>query len=354
MREYKDGRFQIKDRLAAFDALLTESLLKYPVDNTTEIKDTIARARRSIVVLALDNDFVNRHDVEVNGFDTAEQGLELLDSCFISLTPEEVQKKAREKLEGLTRNVEISQTFERFYVIMTNIAKEAHSEELVRSFLVKSCWERNLSPEHKDFLNIFEKSDLNILDQAKYLDEKKRNISQVSTNATEAFDSRVQTTIRDSVDAASAAVEEKYLSIIKGKDQQISRCEKQLADLSLAVYKIQAVVERQSSFPIPTQTPQVYNSGYNNSGYNNSGYGNSGFNNSVKFCYSCGFPGHHRNQCQGTNVKCHFCQKIGHIQRVCPVKRSHQSGTVVANQSPNMGQTDPGAKIEKQTPASKN
>ena len=262
----------------------------------------IAEAELELLTDFIAEDFRQKYDAQIACQESRAALEKFLQSVYGSeISDRQKLASLREKLKVLTRFSTDGETFtcflERQKALKDQITKLS-SEETAGIFARDNFFQRNLSPSDKAFLIEQGKSEDELDEIAKFLDERKRHLPQVAVNA-----------VQDE------------LSELRAQNQLLTQTNK---DITEKFERLAAMYETQVA---GSSVPQVRNVAANlrrpqnrprRQPYTTASRQPNG---RPQRCQLCGIRGHTKEQCRRPqNISCYKCGRQGHLSYVCPSK----------------------------------
>lgn len=288
------------------------------------------------------------------------------------------KRKARKKLGSMTRRVEGNEPFWQFLARVTQVAKTVWSDVGSLADAVESVWTDNLRPMDRQFLvHMPDQTGKKVLDrlsaEADYLDKGKmykrtdsRSVSNIEIGSSDSSYAGALTYKRRSYDrdppttppkpsaSAKPAASSELSSLMVAMEamvksqtefqeesrrnrtedrQRLDVIESRLNSLSQPSIsgawnqqpntggqngqEFQELSRRIAAIESSNRAPSSGGSGQGNKGKSSGQTGSKAAQPKRRKydpCYTCGLNGHSADRCQGTQLSCNYCGKVGHIQ----------------------------------------
>ena len=262
----------------------------------------IAEAELELLTDFIAEDFRRKYDAQISCQESRASLEKFLKSVYRSETTDRQKLSSlREKLKVLARFSNEGETFTCFLgrqnALKDQIAKLS-SVETAEIFVRDNFFERNLTPSDKAFLIEQGKSEEELSEIAKFLDERQRHLPQAAVNAVK--DELAELRAQNQVLAQShKAITEKFEQLAAMYETQFG---------GQGTTQVQNVAANQRR-PPNRQRRQPYPTGQRQPPGR------------PQRCQLCGIRGHSRDQCRRPqNISCYKCGRQGHLSYVCPSK----------------------------------
>ena len=249
------------------------------------ITDAIDEGKYEILCSALSKDFSEQYKLQLRAHEKFDDLSQFLESIFQSnLTKDDKIKAARLNLAKVTRFSSENETFSNFLKRVETIGKPlktTNNTELFDLFTAEA-FNRNLTPHHKACLNDQNQCAKSLVEQAKFLDDRKKHLKAMMVNQVESSE---YTDLKAQIAALTTIVQNALL-----KESETPEVNK---------------ISTQSDKPKLNRNWSFKN------------------NNRPTRCQQCGLFGHSRENCRRTlKAICHKCGKQGHLQAVCRLAKN--------------------------------
>ena len=374
--ELTDRINQVEQRLEYFDAIV-KKLETTDAGNKAEHMKYVTPVRIKVWQTSICQEFSDRYLGLVGGIIDWEACKANIERIIGKVDEGARKRKARKKLGSMSRRVDANEPFWQFLARITQVAKTVWTDEGSLSDAVESVWLDNLRPMDRQFLvHMPVVNGKKVLDrlssEADYLDKGKmykradsRSVSNIEIGSSDSSYAGALTYKRRSYDRDTPATPPKPSSsakpaasselsslmvameaMVKSQTefQEESRrnrledrhrldiIESRLNSLSQPSIsgawsqqrgtdgqseEFRELSKRISAIESSNRAPSSGGSGQGNKGKSSGQTGSKAAQQKRRKydpCFTCGLNGHSADKCQGTQLSCNYCGKVGHIQ----------------------------------------
>ena len=374
--ELTDRINQVEQRLEYFDAIV-KKLETTDADNKAEHMKYVTPVKIKVWQTSICQDFSDRYLGLVGGIIDWEACKANIVRIIGKVDEGARKRKARKKLGSMSRRVDANEPFWQFLARVTQVAKTVWTDEGSLSDAVESVWLDNLRPMDRQFLvHMPVVNGKKVLDrlsaEADYLDKGKmykradsRSVTNIEIGSSDSsyagalaykrrsYDRDPPTTPPKPSSSAKPAVSSELSSLMVAMEamvksqtefQEESRrnrledrhrldiIESRLNSLSQPSVsgawsqqrgtdgqseEFRELSKRISAIESSNRAPSSGGSGQGNKGKSSGQTGSKAAQQKRRKydpCFTCGLNGHSADKCQGTQLSCNYCGKVGHIQ----------------------------------------
>ena len=282
--------------------LILSSMKVFSLENDEEIKKHFERTKLDLVKTSLSDEFAKKYEDEIDTIETAENLIILLKNIIGEISEAQIIEQARKKLQNITRSSDENETFTRFLARIVQLATQISQTEAIQEYLTKDAFERNLTPNNKQFLLESEKTNETIQNKAAYLDKMKKNKRNPHINE---IDSK-----------KSTAFEEEMLKQLTALTSKIDEMRTQNSAQECEIFKLKTEIKKGGNQQTKIPEKGVTKFPENQPRYINPSWELNKYGKPYR-CRRCGILGHKDENCRGTTLQCRNCNKVGHIAPAC-------------------------------------
>ena len=335
---------KIEKQLRLGKAAVKTIMQHFPDDEDEVTQEAISDFYFEIVLSSFSPTFCEKYQEQFEELSTAEQLQKFIIQKLGTTTKLEDSRNADKQLRTICRNISEEEKFSDFLERIERTARKLDTGEEGRQYMVNSVFDRNLSPENRTFLIEREFEEKTSKEIASLLDKTqkfrlKQKVNKIAIDNTDEFtELRNQNEDkRQQIRELQLGVEEirgEIASVVELLKQERQQSESQMVQAiqrkqplerqqlqyqqqqpyqpqrqHQQVRPEQRQQQRQQQQPkrwLPDNRNQQQNWELNRFG-------------SPIHCYQCGMMNHSSANCTGRcTAVCHMCNKIGHLQTVCP------------------------------------
>ena len=302
---------QLKLALTRFDLTVNNSIQHFNMTNDEDIKELLQESRLDLIKSAIGFEFMNKYDDEISVIENANELISFLKEIIGTVTTTDKAKMAQKQLEEATRHADEEETFVRFHTRLSTMAKLCDSNPSIQSYLIKNAFQKSLNRNLRQYLCDHDELESEPLDQATFLDKKRKNKKQIQINEIGA----AQNTAFQKELMEQMATQNQVLTALTDKITQLTTQNTQLTNQNS---KFEAEINKLKTTQkfVPSETQRSNKPFESKPEWELNKYGKP-FR-----CRKCGLLGHKDQNCKGTHLTCNKCQKVGHIAPACPLSKN--------------------------------
>ena len=306
--EYDKIKERIGQEVAKFTSFTDATIKEFDLQADAQIKKFQNDGKREILMSALAPDFLEKYQSDLHFEDTYDKLKLFVSEIIGSQSAAAKRKAAQDQMKCIARDVSSEEKFSRFHTRLDRLAKMVTDEPAVQKFLIEEHFRNSLSPSLKTFLHERGKSSEEPAKIAEFLDKMEKFKRTVDLNSLEASETKKEI----------LALNEKFDKLI---NEKFDRLQNELheflkfqksKDFDFQAIEVNALTKSKSF----RKTPENRQSSTNQESFPPYWELNQ-FGRPIR-CRKCGVRGHRDTNCKGTTLTCRLCNKVGHIQPVCP------------------------------------